>query len=119
MPAPNPMLLAQETLVKLFRDVYWKAGAPLSFPDELKIRSTVQTLVQAIRDEVIASIPQPSPLVQQLLAPSPLPGTGAGDPFPSKPAAVPKEAPAPEKRGFFSGLLKSQTVPDPHKKPKK
>lgn len=113
----EPLKEAQENLVKLFRDVYFKAGAPLSYGDEMRVRSTVETLVKAIRDEVIQRAPPPPPLAKPA---EPQSAGGSGDPFPQQkgaqahPAAKATPEPPP-KRGFF-GLVKSQVVPDPHKK---
>lgn len=106
----EPLQEAQDTLVKLFKDIYFKAGAPLSFKDELQVRGTAAALVSAITREVLAKLPKPEPAP---VAPPATKPDGAGDPFQRKPADPP--AP-PEKKGFFSGLVQSKVVPSPHKK---
>ena len=112
----EPLKEAQENLVKLFRDVYFRAGAPLSYGDECRVRSTVETLVKAIRDEVISQMPPPPAPPK----PAPAEAQAAGDPFPQPKGthahAAAKAPEPPPKRGFFGGLVKSSVVPDPHKK---
>lgn len=100
---------AQENLVKLFRDVYFKAGSPLSYKDEMSLRSVVQNLVSGIRDEVLSEL--------EARKPAPAPPPAGGDPFPAK-TAPPAPKPVEEKRGFFGNLLGSKVVENPHAKKK-
>lgn len=109
----DPLQEAQNTLVKLFKDVYFKAGSPLSYKDELQVRSTVATLVRAIRQDVMSELKKAAPPAPVAARPE-----QSGDPFPLKAAPVPAAA-APavqQKKGFFSGLVQSKIVPSPHKK---